>query len=158
MNRSKNTSVALRALTILVLVSAILSVNVSSARADAQEWVGCWKSGQYSLYIGLFGDTLKGKIRHGNIGREDPQEIYDTKLRDKTLTGKWRSDPSYTDGASQGVVRRGTFVITLVSENRIQGEAKEGEDSDINKGAQWTWNFDRQTATSMCKAAKDALD
>ncbi|TDL74782.1 hypothetical protein E2R56_11560 [Rhodococcus qingshengii] len=158
MNRSKNTSIVLQILTILVLVSTILSVNVSTARADAQEWEGCWKSGEYSLYIGLFGDTLKGKIRHGNIGREDPQEIYDTKLTGNTLTGKWKSDPTYTDDASKGVVRRGIFEITLVSKNRIEGQARETEASDINKGTDWPWNFERQTDTSMCKAAKDALD
>lgn len=165
MSKFKITSVALRAFAILVLASAILSLDVSSARTNSQThwgpqmWVGCWKSGDYSLYIGRFGDRLKGKIRHGNIGREDPQEIYDCQLAGNTLTGKWRSDPEYKNGGDKGV-RRGTFVITLVSKNRIEGVSHEGSDSEVqeNRGKDWPWNFDRQTGTNMCKVAKNAME
>jgi hypothetical protein len=165
MEKNKRKSVAVRTLTILLLVVGTLPLNTPSRTsslipttiAGPRDWVGCWTSGEYSLYIAEDGKTVKGKIRHGDIGREDPEKIYDCKLvthvdGTESLTGKWQSDSTYKDGDFTGV-RRGTFAMTLRGEDRIQGAAHEGVDSDVigNRGKDWEWNWVRQENSDLCR-------
>lgn len=119
---------------------------------DLQQFEGCWKSGGYSLYIAVIGDELKGKIRC-NCG--DPQKIYDVKVEENTITGRWDSDPEFKRGDEKGTKRRGTFMMTLKG-SVLDGVAHEGDDSEEVgfRGRDWPWNWTRQTDTKMCDDTK----
>jgi hypothetical protein len=120
---------------------------------NLNQFVGCWNSGVYTLYIAAVGGELKGKIRHGDRGLEDPQKIYDIKVKGTTMTGRWESDLVFKSSSDpNGKKRRGTFMLTREG-NQLNGTALEGDDSEVEafRGTKWPWNWTRKTDTKMCE-------
>ena len=120
------------------------------------KWQGCWRQGQYSLYLDQRDGKLIGKIRHAEINQQDPQELYDCKMEGTQLIGKWKSDGVYQNGKVTGT-RSGTFMMTLVGNNRLEGTATEDKDGIFKKGKQWPWRWEREAKEDRCKEAKEAL-
>ena len=152
---------------IVALAATMFLLNAPNRRVVANDrepspelkefdrFTGCWQSGGYSLYIGVADGKLTGLIRHGKIGKEDPQRIYNVKISTgdpNTITGDWESDPIYKEEGGVEGQRRGTFALTRQG-SRLKGKAMESPMSGVEKfrGREWMWIWARQSDSKLCK-------
>jgi hypothetical protein len=129
--------------------------EASHPRKDLDRFTGCWESGGYSLYIAVVDGKLTGLIRHGIIGMEDPQRVYNIKISSEepnTIRGDWESDPMYKEKGGVEGRRQGTFALTRQG-GRLNGKAMESPASGVEKfrGREWMWIWKRQGDSKLCK-------